>query len=840
MKESFKTPYWSFTPEELFQKLGSARDGLTEEESKKRKAGELQKKELPPAIKDLLLFLYQFRNPLVLLLIFGLLFSALLGELVNATIIFCILLLSGLLGFIQERKANKAAQELRSLVQVKASVRRSGKVDEIEIDRVVPGDIILLNAGDIIPADAIILESCDLYINQSVLTGESFPAEKKQGILPASAPMTERYNMVFKSTNVISGTATIIATATGNDTEIGKIETEVGKAIEETAFEKGLKKFGLMLMKVAFIIAGIILIFNISSGKPLIDSILFALALSLGLTPELLPAIVTITLSAGARQLAKRKVIVKKLSSIQNLGSINILCSDKTGTLTEGLVKVNAYLSVDGSPSELVQKYAYLNSVFESGYSNPIDDAIRSQSAIDITGYAKCDEVPFDFVRKRLSIVVSSESKHTMITKGALSHVMETCDTVQLQDSTKLPIGNYKDRINEHVQQLSREGYRVIGIACKDVTGDPVINKDDETGMTLLGIVTLNDPLKEGIVDAIGQLKNKNVTLKIITGDNLLVATAIATSIGIAADRVISGTDIDNTDDENLKRKVNDVDIFAETVPTQKERIVKALQNNGHVVGYLGDGINDAAALKAADVGISVNNAVDVAKESSDIILLEKKLDVVIDGIAEGRKTYLNTLKYIFITISANFGNMFSMAGASLLLPFLPLLPSQILLTNFLTDLPALSIASDNVDKEMVETPRKWDMKLIRNFMIVFGLESSLFDFITFGTLIWVLHANADLFRTGWFIESVITEVLILLVIRTRRTFIKSAPGKLLLLTSLAVVLVTFIIPYLPFSIRLGLVPLPAKALGAVVLIAACYSFFSELTKKILFRKMRY
>lgn len=832
--------YWTLKPDEVMKELNTSPDGLSDDEVIRRRAAGTRRKEKPRIIADIQLFMYQFKSPLVLLLALGLILSSVLGEFTDSAIIFSILLLSGMLGFVQERNARNAVRELRRLVQVRSSVRRSGKLQDVATDDVVSGDIILLKAGDIIPADAIIAESRDVYVNESALTGESFPAEKKSGVLGAETPIIRRYNTLFKGTNVVSGTATIIAVKTGADTELGKIEMEVEQPVSDTAFEKGIKEFGFMLMRVALLLSGIILIVNIAAGKPAFDSIFFALALSMGLTPELLPAIVTITLSSGAKRLAARKVIVKKLSSIQNLGSIDVLCSDKTGTLTEGVVKVNEYLSADGKASDLVQRYSFLNASFESGYVNPIDEAIRTQSRCDISGYTKFDEVPFDFVRKRLSIVVAFRDSHIMITKGALNNVTERCSSVQLADGTVTAFDTLSADIDKRYRQMSSDGYRVIGIACKDVTQDPVIDKDDETEMIFLGFVTLYDPLKDDIAATIEKLKEKNVKLKVITGDNLLVAVSVARRMGIAPERILAGKDLHKMTLNALALKVDDIDIFAETEPSQKEGIIKALQARGHVVGYIGDGINDAPALNAADVGISVNNAVDVAKESASMILLEKELSVVTDGIGEGRKTYLNTLKYIFITISANFGNVFSMAGASLLLPFLPLLPSQILLTNFLTDLPGLAIASDNVDAEMLEKPRKWDIKAVRTFMIVFGAVSSLFDFITFGILIYVLHANETIFRTGWFVESVVTEVLILLIIRTRRTFVKSRPGKLMLWSGVGVVMLVLVLPYLPYVSGIGLAPLPQKTMAAMLVIAVGYAVFGEITKKIIFRNIKY
>ena len=830
--------FWAKTQEEVFKDLKTSSSGLSNTEALQRKVR--PKRATPEFIQNLRLFFSQYKNPLALLLVFALTLSSLLGEFRESAIIFGILFISSLLSFIQERKANKAAEKLRTLLRTKTRVKRNNKVLEIPVDEVVSGDIVMIEAGDIIPADSLIIEMRDLYVNEAVLTGESFPSEKKIGLLTPETPLNQLKNSVFKGTSVISGVATIVAVKTGLETELGKIESELSIMNEETAFEKGIRHFGYMLMRVALLLAGVIIIINLWAGKNPLDSVLFALALSVGLAPEMLPAIVTITLSAGAKRLSEKKVIVKKLSSIQNLGAIDVLCSDKTGTLTEGEVKVHSFLTIDEEYDELLQRYAYLNAFFESGYPNPMDKAIREQSKMDISSYSKFDEVPYDFVRKRLSIVVAHDTKHTMITKGALKNVIEVCKQIRLKDGRFLPIENYTGKINKLFEKYSSKGFRVIGIGYRDVTNDPIITKEDETDIIFAGFILLFDPPKKDIAQVINQLKEKNIALKVITGDNTLIAENIAAQIGVPSHRIISGSELHSLSDDAIVSRVDDIDIFSETEPSQKERIVRALQRKGHIVGYIGDGINDAPALKTADVGISVNNAVDVAKESADMILVEKELGVMSEGITEGRKTYLNTLKYIFITVSANFGNMFSMAGASLLLPFLPLLPSQILLTNFLTDIPALSIASDKVDEEMLQKPRKWDIKLIRKFMIVFGLESSVFDFVYFATLLTIFHASAETFRTGWFVGSVITEILVLLVIRTRRPFTKSKTGKLLLTSSLLVIVTVLVIPYIPIFRPLGFVPPSLNLMLTICIIAILYALFGELTKRIVFKKINY
>ncbi len=830
--------FWSMFPEEALKRLGSSLSGLSSQYVLSQKVTPDRKR--LPFKKDIVLFFSQFKSPLTLLLVFALVLSSILGEITESIIIFNILFISGVLGFVQEQKAGKAAEKLCVLTQSKARVKRDGKISKIPIEEVIHGDIVLLEAGDIVPADSLIIEVKDLYVNEAALTGESFPSEKKIGRLAEGTPLIERRNTVFKGTTVISGTALVLAVNIGKETELGKIESTLRTIIEETAFEKGIKHFGGMLMRIALFLAGIIMIVNIWFGKNPLDSILFALALSLGLAPEMLPAIVTITLSAGARRLADKKVIVRKLTAVQNLGAIDILCSDKTGTLTEGKVVIHSYVSPDGQSNPLIEKYAFINARFETGYPNPMDEAIKKQSAIDISGYEKFDEVPYDFIRKRLSIVVAHTNKHIMITKGALKNIIGVCDRVQTNNGNIFPIEKYVQKLHDEFEQFSAKGFRTIGICYKDVTGDPLINKDDEINMIFLGFILLQDPPKKDIAEVIKRLKEKKVKLKVITGDNTLIAETIASQIGIPSHRIISGKQLHELSDDAIIRKVDEIDIFSETEPSQKERIVRALQRKGHVVGYLGDGINDASALKAADVGISVNNAVDIAKEAADMILLEKELEVLSDGISEGRKTYLNTLKYIFITISANFGNMFSMAGASLFLPFLPLLPSQILLINLLTDIPSLSIASDSIDEELLQKPRRWDIKLIRKFMIVFGLESSLFDFLTFGILLLLFHTSLEVFRTSWFVESVITEILLLLVVRTRRTFFTSHVGKALLISTILIAITVLIIPYISASSSIGLVPLPLQIIATICIISLLYATLGEVTKRFLFKILKY
>ncbi|MFL5742765.1 MAG: magnesium-translocating P-type ATPase [Flavisolibacter sp.] len=788
-------------------------------------------------LADALLLLQQFKSPLVLLLVFALVLSAVLGQYSDSLIVLAVLLITGILGFMQERNAGKAVQALQALVHSKARVRRDGKEQEIYIDDVVEGDAVFLRAGDIIPADAIVIEANDLHVNEAVLTGESFPVEK----FAAASAATEGTNVshiVFKGTSVINGTAIIIVVETGAHTELGKISWAVQKATTITSFEQGITAFGKLLVSLTVIFSAAILLFNLLFHRPFFESLLFSLALAVGIAPELLPAILSITLAAGARRMAKQNVIVKKLSAIQNLGAIDVLCSDKTGTVTDGLVQLHKGVNAADEEDKNLLRYAYLNAYFETGFANPIDEAIRRQKEIDITGYTKCDEVPYDFLRKRLSVVVEKNGRHLMITKGSFKTVTEVCKNAQLNENEVVPLDKINEAVKRQFETYSDEGFRAIAIACRDVTGDPVINKDDETDMTYLGLLLFSDPLKEGVLQSIQTLKQKGVSLKIITGDNYRVAQYIAAQLALSPQKILLGSDVAQMDFATLVQKANETELFAEILPVQKETIIKAFQKCGHTVGYLGDGINDAPALKSADVGISVQGAVDVAKEAADLVLLDRHLDVISRGIDEGRRTFTNTMKYIFVTTSANFGNMFSMAIASLLLPFMPLLPVQILLNNFLSDLPAFGIASDKVDKELIAAPQQWNIRSIKRFMVVFGLQSSVFDFALFALLYFVFAASPEEFRTAWFTESLMTEIFILLVIRTRRSFFKSSPSKYLLLATTLTFGLCVSLPYLPFAPLFELYPMPLSLLGSILLITALYIFLAEQTKKWLFKRL--
>jgi Mg2+-importing ATPase len=826
---------------EMLQQLNTTNKGLTGDEARQRLAQHGSNLLKPPKRTDVVtLLLAQFKSPIILMLLFATGLSFFLHDPVDAFIILTIVLVSGLLGFWQERGAANAVEKLLAIVQIKASVLRDGGPKDIPVEEIIPGDIVILGAGDIVPGDCLILESKDLFVDEAMLTGETFPVEKTVAVLAAEIPLGQRTNSLFMGTHVVSGSAQALVISTGKETEFGKVSERLKLRPLETEFEHGIRRFGYFLMEVTLVLVVVIFAINVYLVRPVLDSFLFSLALAVGLTPQLLPAIISINLAHGAKRMAQKKVIVKRLASIENFGSMNVICSDKTGTLTEGVVQLQSALDVEGAPSDKVLLYAYLNAFYETGFTNPIDEAIRTHRKFDLSGYRKQDEIPYDFFRKRLSILVSHDDTHLMVTKGALSNVLAVCSSVETEGGEIIEIIAARDRIQQHFEEFSSKGLRTLGVAYKNMGADSRISKDHEAGMTFSGFLVLFDPPKPNIIETITNLKNLGVSLKIITGDNRLVAANVSGQMGLSKTGIITGPELSQLSDAALLKRVADVDVFAEIEPNQKERIILALRKAGNVVGYMGDGINDASALHVADVGISVDSAVDVAKDAADIVLLEKDLGVLVEGVRAGRTTFANTLKYVFMATSANFGNMFSMAGASLFLPFLPLLPKQILLTNLMTDFPEMTIASDRVDNEMVDHPRRWDIKAIREFMFTFGIVSSVFDYLTFGVLLFVLHANPKEFRAGWFVESVISAALIVLVIRTRRPFFKSMPGKYLLLTTLLIVVMTLIVPFTPLGDIFGFSRLPISFLLIVGLITICYIITAEIAKKIFYKKVKF
>lgn len=839
MKSSVLQTFWELSAAELLRSLESSGEGLSQAEAERRLAGQgANRIREGERYKAFFLLLGQFKSPIILTLLFAAALSFFLRDVADAAIILAIVLVSGLLGFWQEKGAADAVNRLLALVSVQVSVLRDGAAAGVPAEAVVPGDILLLKAGVSVAADGILLESRDLFVDEASLTGETYPVEKTPGVLPADTPLSGRTNAVFMGTHVISGTAKVLACRTGKETEFGGVSERLRLRPAETEFERGVRRFGYLLMEATLTLVIAIFAINVYFARPVLDAFLFSLALAVGLTPQLLPAIISINLAHGARRMAGHKVIVKRLAAIENFGSMDVLCSDKTGTLTEGSARVHSAVDVAGQPGEKILLYAYLNAFFETGYVNPIDEAIRAYRQWDTTGYEKLDEIPYDFLRKRLSVLFSVQGRSVMVTKGPLAGILSIC--TQAEDAAGAIRGMQEAApgIRNLYESFSGEGFRVLGVACREMGDARLVSQKDEAGMTFLGMLVLFDPPKAGVEAAIQRLRELGVALKIITGDNRLVAAALGRRIGFENPVVLTGPELHRMSGPALLQAADKTDIFAEIEPNQKERIVLALKKAGHVVGYLGDGINDASALHSADVGISVDKAADVAKEAADIVLLEKGLGVLAAGIEEGRITFANTLKYVFMATSANFGNMFSMAGASLFLSFLPLLPKQILLTNLLTDLPEMTIATDRVDAEMTLRPRRWDIAFIRRFMLTFGLLSSVFDYLTFGVLIWMLKATPEQFRTGWFLESVISASLIVLVVRSRRPFFKSPPSPALLATTLAVVVTTLLLPLTPLAGLFGFQPLPVSFLLVMGLIVLLYIGSAEWLKRAFYTRM--
>jgi Mg2+-importing ATPase len=829
--------FWSMPAPALLAALETTPEGLGEEAAAARLAcfgpnvlGET------PRTDAAVLLLRQFTTPIILILIAAAALSFLLHDPTDGAIILAIVLVSGLLGFWQEHGAATAVERLLQTVQLKATILRDGWETEVPVHEVVPGDVVSLSAGASIPADCRLLEERDLFVNEAALTGESYPVDKSPGEVPAEAPLARRDNTLYLGTHVVSGSGRAVVVHTGRATQFGKIADRLRVRRPETEFEHGVRRFGYLLLEVTLLLVVAIFAFNVYLQRHILDSFLFALALGVGLTPQLLPAIISVNLARGAKRMSDRQVIVKRLAAIENFGSMDVLCSDKTGTLTEGRVRVHAALDAQGRESERVLFYAYVNAAYETGFTNPIDKAIRAHRTFDLTGWRKLDEVPYDFGRKRLSVLAENEGRAVLVTKGALERVLEICATAERADGSAQPLAEARPAIERRFAELSAQGYRCVGVAIRDAEPGQPIDRNSETGMTFLGLLALADPPKPGVADAVAELGRLGVRLKMITGDNALVAARVGLEVGLAESRVLTGAELHALSDDALPVRAQDTDIFAEVEPHHKERLIRALRKAGHVVGYMGDGINDAPALHAADVSISVQEAVDVAKEAADIVLLEQDLAVLATGVREGRKTFANTLKYVFMATSANFGNMFSMAGASLFLPFLPLLPKQILLINLMTDFPELTISTDRVDADWIERPRRWNVQFIRSFMFTFGLISSVFDYLTFGVLLWVLRAEPAEFRTGWFVESVISAALIVLVVRTRGRFFHSPPSRPLLIATLLVVAVTVALPYTLPGALFGFVPLPPLFLALMGAIVLAYVVSAETAKRWFYR----
>ena len=837
MMDKTDIKYWSLSPTEVIKAFHSDVNGLASEDAALRlkENGENSIKKQKKT-SQLIMFLNQFKNPIVIILIIATIISAVTGEWIDASIILLIVLSSSVLSFIQEYSASNALEELREKIQIKTFVMRSGKFIEIPSRELVVGDVIKLSAGSLVPADGLILESLDLSVNQSILTGESLPTEKKAGAISEEVGMKDRTNCLYMGTNVQNGSAKVLIVNTGVNTEFGEIAKQLTLRPPETEFERGIRHFGYLLTQIMLILTIAVFAINVIFRRPAIDSLLFSVALAVGITPQLLPAIISITLSKGSRIMAKEGVIVRRLNAIENFGSMDILCTDKTGTLTEGVIRIDGATDAMGQKSDEVFRLAFINASLQIGMANSLDDAISQSRSLDISNVEKIGEIPFDFNRERLSVIIREDNEIIMIAKGAINSILNICNQIEIEGKAVIKDDLILEATLQQYAAWSSQGIRVLGVAKKSVLFSEKYGVQDENEMIFMGFILLFDHPKADVKDTIENLTHSGVSLRIITGDNKLIAMHTAEAVGLDVTGVLTGEELRKLSDESFWNKVESTNIFAEVDPNQKERIILAFKKKSHVVGYMGDGINDVPALHCADVSISVNNAADIAKESADLVLMENSLEVLNRGIKLGRTTFGNTLKYIQVTTSANFGNMFSMAGASLFLPFLPLLPKQILLINFLTDFPAITIANDTVDAEILEKPRRWDVKLIRDFMLTFGLISSVFDYITFAVLLIGFKAQEEVFQSSWFIVSILTELLILMVMRTQKPFYKSKPVPIMLFTVIFMGVLTLILPYLPFHQFLNIEPIKPVILLSLFIIAGLYIITTEIAKHYFYK----
>lgn len=853
------TFFWTLPLQAILEAADvSISDGLSSTEAAKRRihygANTVKRASKQPLWKQ---FLYRFRNPLVILLLIASLLSALTGNTASFIIITIIILLSISLGLYQEVKAEKNVDTLRQTVAIRVNVLRDGKITSLLAEEIVPGDIIELSAGILIPADGRLIISKDIYVNQSLLTGESFPVEKQAQDInqdthknksrhpPFSQPIkqdthdiAEASNSVFMGTSIISGTGMMVVVKTGENTQMGELAGLLAASRPSTDFEKGVEKFGVLILRITLVMVLFVLCVNILFHRPMLESFLFSLALAVGLTPELLPMIVTITLSRGAIRMASQGVIVKHLPAMHNLGAMNILCTDKTGTLTESKITLIQSVNTEWQESESVFLWAYLNSYFESGLKSSLDQAILDYHNLDISAWSKIDEVPFDFERRRVSVLARYDHQSFLIVKGAPEDILSLCvyyETVSKEE--KLLGENKKEDFIKKFEALGEEGYRVLAVAYRKV--DPTHKTaiiSDETELIFAGFLVFLDPPKKDVAKIVKKLQQDGVNIKIITGDNERVTKHVCSLIGIDVKEILTGPQMLTLTEEAFQKKIESVHVFCRITPQQKSKIINAYKSNGHTVGFMGDGINDAPAIHAADVGVSVDSGTDPAKEAADIILLKKNLSVIHKGIVEGRRAVINTRKYILMGSSSNFGNMFSMAGASLFLPFLPMLPFQILLNNLLYDISQTAIPFDNVDKKALEKPIHWNIFHIKHFMWVLGPISSIFDFVTFYVLLSYFKADELLFHTGWFVESIVTQVLIIFSIRSSLPIFLSKPNKIVIFMAFLICFVAIMLPFSALNAWLGFVPLSLSFFIFLGIALVIYFVLVEVAKNF-FRK---
>ncbi len=827
--------YWTIDAASLLARLASTPEGLSSAEAASR-----LERYGPNALRAtvsrsrLRTLGDQVRSPLLLLLLAAALASLASGQWLDAAIVLVIVVATVGVGYSREYSAQSAALALRARVRTSTVALRDGRPERVPVEAIVPGDVVRLSAGALVPGDGVVLDANDFFVSEAALTGESFPVEKRAGVSPHEAGLAERASTVYFGTNVRSGSARCVIVGTGAATEFGAIARHLTQRRPETEFDRGLRRFGYLLTIAMLVMVLAVFAVQVILGRPPIETLLFAIALAVGLSPELLPAILGVNLARGAQMMAKRGVLVRRLNAIENLGSIDVLCTDKTGTLTEGVVRLEGAYDAGGAEAPEILRLGAVNAGLQTGLPNPLDDAILAAAGAGAAGATKLGEIPFDFIRKRVTVVAENDGAVQLITKGAFAAVLQACTRTTGH-------GALDDAVREELErrhlQWSQEGTRVLAVAVRTIERRDTYTRDDECDLAFAGFLTFLDRPKDDAAQAIAALGRLGVGIKVITGDNRFVTQHVARLVGLREDRLLTGRDLDELQDEALWREAERTDLFVEVDPNQKERVILALKRTGHVVGFLGDGVNDAPAMHAADTSVSVDQAVDVAKDAADFVLLERDLDVIRGGIEEGRRTFANTLKYVLITTSANLGNMVSMAAASLVLPFLPLTAGQILLNNFLSDIPAVGVADDAVDPELVEQPRRWDIRFVGRFMTEFGILSSLFDLVTFGVLIRLFHAGVETFRTGWFVESLLTELVVALVVRTRRPFYRSRPGALLFWTTVPMIGLAFAIAFLPFAGVFGFVALPGSLLAAISLITVVYVAAAELLKAHFYRR---
>jgi Mg2+-importing ATPase len=795
------------------------------------------------------------KNPLVILLVILAIISYATGDIPGFIVILVMVILGIVLRYVQESRADHAAEQLKAMVRTTASVIREGQRKEITLKELVPGDIVALAAGDMIPADVRVLTAKDLFLNQSALTGEALPVEKTVAVVDAAMqnPL-EMTNICFLGSNIESGTATAVVVQTGSGTYFGSLANSITGQRVLTSFDKGVNQFTWLMISFMIVMVPMVFLFNGLSKHNWLEAFLFALAVAVGLTPEMLPMIVTVNLSKGAISMSKKKVIVKRLNAIQNFGAMDVLCTDKTGTITEGKIILEKHLDVLGNPSKRVLDYGYMNSYYQTGLKNLMDVAILNHFDLNDNLqvdelYKKIDELPFDFQRKRMSVIVENDkNQQILICKGAVEELMALSTHVEVNNEVLEVTAEHDEHRKQRVKQLNSEGYRVIAVAYRVFPGTddtPHYTNKDESDLTLLGYLAFLDPPKASASEALSKLNEHNVGVKILTGDNDIVTTTICKQVGLPVDHILLGSQIEEMNEAQLADAAEANTVFAKLSPSHKERIIHALQSKGHVVGFMGDGINDAPALKAADVGISVDSAVDIAKESSDIILLENSLLVLQDGVMEGRRVFGNITKYIKMAASSNFGNMFSVLGASIFLPFIPMLPIQVLTNNLLYDFSQTAIPTDEVDEDWLKKPRKWAIGELRRFIVFIGPISSIFDYATYFIMLFIYGAWAHpdlahqaLFHTGWFVESLFTQTLIIHVIRTKKIpFIQSRASKSLIFASLAIVAVGGYLPYSPLAVFLGFVPLPWSYWLWLLAMLIIYVTLTQIVKTWFYRK---